>query len=103
MDLSGILNTGEDLFDETGSKVGTITDVVFEPSTLAPEWYDVKVGILGGHRLVPAGCVTVDAGQGASHHGTVPFDKKVVRTAPGAHIPPLDEETRSLLNHYRAA
>ena len=103
MDVSGFLDTGEDLFDKSGTKVGVIQDVVFEPLTLEPEWYDVKVGMLGGHRLVPADCVIVDADSESSQHGTVPFDKKVVKTAPGAHTPPLEDEAKSLLEHYRAA
>ena len=103
MDVSGFLDTGEDLFDKSGSKVGVIADVVVEPSTLEPEWYDVKFGMLGGHRLVPADCVTVGAGSGSSQHATVPFDKKLVKSAPEAHTPPLEDEAKSLLAHYRAA
>jgi PRC-barrel domain len=103
MDASSLLHAGSGLFDKTGSKVGTVRDVVLEPATLKPEWYDVKVGMLGGHRLVPADCVTVEAEPGAPQYGVVSFDKNMIRAAPGAHIPPLPKEERSLQEHYRAA
>jgi sporulation protein YlmC with PRC-barrel domain len=92
------VNTGSDLFDSEGHKVGTITDVVFESTTLKPEWYDVKLGRLGGHHLVPVRSVTVVEG-----HGVVPFDKAVIKSAPGTSSPPLEEEKQTLLAHYRAA
>jgi uncharacterized protein YrrD len=98
MDASMPLDTGADLFDKNGSKVGTITDVVFEPATLAPEWYEVKTGMVSGHHYIPVEFVTVEKGR-----GVVPFDKKVVKTAPHASLPPLDDEKQLLLEHYRAA
>jgi hypothetical protein len=91
-------NTGSDLFDTNGNKVGTITDVLFESKTLQPEWYDVKLGKLGGHHLVPVQIVTFVEG-----HSVVPFDKKVIKSAPGTSFPPLEHEKRLLLAHYRAA
>jgi hypothetical protein len=98
MERSMPITTGSDLFDKSGAKVGSIMDVVFDPATLQPEWYAVKVGVLGGHHLVPAESVTVEEG-----HGVVPFDKKVIKSAPGTSVPPLEQEKRSLLAHYRAA
>ena len=62
MERPTVLDTGSDLLDMKGNKVGTITDVVFDPMTLVPEWYEVKLGMLGGHHLVPAGTVTVAEG-----------------------------------------
>ena len=98
METPMVLDTGSDLLDMNGNKVGTITDVVFDPMTLVPEWYEVKLGMLGGHHLVPAGRVAV-----ANGHGSVPFDKKLIKSAPGTSSPPLDEEKRTLLDHYKAA
>jgi hypothetical protein len=92
------LSTGSDLFDRDGHKVGTITDVLFEQVSLTPEFYDVKLGMLGGHHLVPAVSVTMEEG-----HGVVPFDKKVIKSAPGTSVPPLNEEKLTLLAHYKAA
>jgi hypothetical protein len=89
---------GSDLFDKNGVRVGTVKDVLFEPTTLKPEWYDVKVGLFGGHHLVPAESVTIEAG-----HGVVPFDKKVIKSAPSASMPPAEAERRSLVAHYQAA
>src|SRR5690348_14568574 len=89
---------GSDLFSKDGVKVGTVVDVLVEPTTLKPEWYDVKVGLLGGHHLVPAESVTIEDG-----HGVVPFDKKVIKSAPGTSVPPVEEELRSLVAHYNAA
>jgi hypothetical protein len=51
MDLPVPLPTGSNLFDKTGSKVGTITDVIFDSITLEPEWYDVKIGMLVHPRI----------------------------------------------------
>ncbi len=98
MEMSIPLKTGSDLLDRNGSKVGTITDVLFESTTLTPEWYDVRTGALWGHHLVPVEIVTVEEG-----HGVVPFDKKVIKTAPNVSSPPLPDEREFLLNHYRAA
>jgi hypothetical protein len=89
---------GSELFDKNGVKVGTLKDVLFEPRSLQPEWYDVKVGLLGGHHLVPADSVTIVAG-----YGVVPFGKNVIKSAPGASVPPAEDERRSLMAHYRAA
>jgi hypothetical protein len=92
------LSSGSHLVDKTGSKVGTIIDVIVDPTTLQPEWYDVKIGMLGGHHVVPAGTVTVE-----DEHGVVPFDKDVIKSAPPSSMPPLEDEKRSLMDHYRAA
>jgi uncharacterized protein YrrD len=98
METSVPIVTGSDVYDKNGAKVGTITDVVFEATTLKPEWYDVKVGMFAGHRLIPADRVTVEEG-----HGVVPFDKKVVKSAPDRSLPLLEEDKKSLLEHYKAA
>jgi hypothetical protein len=98
MESATPLSSGSTLFDKTGSKIGTITDVIFDSITLQPEWYDVKVGMLGGHHLLPARTVTVEG-----DHGVVPFEKKVIKSAPRSSTPPVDKEKRSLMAHYRAA
>jgi hypothetical protein len=98
METPMVMHTGSDLFDMNGNKVGTVTDVVFDPLTLVPEWYEVKVGMLGRRHLVPAGSVRMEKG-----HGFVPFDKKVIKSAPGSSLPLMDEDERILLDHYKAA
>jgi uncharacterized protein YrrD len=98
METPDSLHIGSDLFDKNGSKVGTVSDLIFEPTTLQLEWYDVKVGLLGAHHLVPAASVKVE-----ETRGCLPFDKKAVKDAPKTSSPPGDEEKRVLIEHYRAA
>jgi hypothetical protein len=98
MEAPMVLHTGSDLFDVNGDKVGTVSDVVFDPMTLVPEWYEIKMGLFGGRHLVPAGSVTME-----KDRGSVPFDKKVVKSAPSSSLPLMDEEKRTLLDHYKTA
>ena len=45
--------SGRDVLDRSGEKVGTVTDVIAEPTTLDPEWVVVRMGRLAGEHLVP--------------------------------------------------
>ena len=98
MESSSYLQAGSELFDKSGPKIGTITDVVLESNTLEAEWYDVKVGRLGGHHLIPVDSVSVEHGREIAQ-----FGKDMVKSAPNASSPPLKEEREALRAHYRAA
>ena len=84
------------MYDKRGAKVGAVTDVVVDPMTLEAEWYEVKVGLIGGHHLVPALRMVVDG-----DHCTVPYDKDQIKAAPNAEAPLLDDEKESLRAHYQ--
>jgi sporulation protein YlmC with PRC-barrel domain len=96
MPESNTVQSGATLYDSGGSKIGTVTDVVVDPNTLEPEWYDVKVGLMGGHHLVPAEKIRVQLGR-----CTVPYDKEKVKSAPATMAPPLGDEKESLRSHYQ--
>jgi hypothetical protein len=93
---SSTVETGAILYDRGGSKVGTVTDVVLNEATLQPEWYEVKVGRVARHHLLPARSLETDA----DGRCTVPFDKDTVKSAPHAASPPDGPERKALLEHY---
>jgi hypothetical protein len=91
------ISVGDVLCGPEQEKIGSITDVIYDPNTLQPMWYEVKVGTFGGKHLVPVGQVALDSDRPA-----VPYGKDRVKTAPettGAM--PLDEERVSLYEHYQ--
>ncbi len=93
---SNPVQTGSTVFHRGGSKIGTVSDVIVDPTTLEPEWYEVKVGHLGGHHLIPAEYLAVD-----QDRCSVPFEKERIKAAPSATTPPSDQEREALRAHYR--
>lgn len=86
-----------ELLDESGEKVGKITDVIPEPKTLEPAWYTVKTGMLSRERLVPAQAVEPVDG-----HAVVHCSKEMIKQAPTAddHSAPTAEESEELYRYY---
>jgi hypothetical protein len=92
-----MVNAGDVLYGPGEEKIGKITDVIAEESTLQPLWCEVKVGALGGRHLVPVGQVAV-----VGDHLVVPYGKDRVKTAPTASgVIPLDSERDLLYDHYQ--
>jgi hypothetical protein len=89
------VETGAILYDTEGSKIGPVTDILTDDLTLKPEWYEVKVGLVGGHYLVPAEELTVDGGR-----YVVPFGKDQIKAAPKVERPPLEGDRVLLRRHY---
>lgn len=47
--------SGLEMLDETGQKVGTVSDVIYDdPTQIEPTWLVVKPGLLRGQHYVPA-------------------------------------------------
>jgi hypothetical protein len=91
------VNVGDVLYGPGEEKVGKVTDVVSDESTLEPLWYEVKVGTLGGRHLIPVGQVEV-----SGDRLVVPYGKERVKTAPTASgVIPLDSERELLYDHYQ--
>jgi sporulation protein YlmC with PRC-barrel domain len=85
---------GHEVLDDTGAKVGKVTDVLFGEDG-QPAWAVVGLGLLGGEHYVPL-VETYRADDGAV---IIPFKKKMVKAAPKAtheHIlsNDLEEELR---------
>jgi len=89
---------GEVVIDLAGNRVGTVTQVSYQPDTLEPEWLVVKTSRFGRERLIPLGA--------ADEHGDViriAFAKEVVLAAPIPEMPVslAPREREALLEHYR--
>ena len=93
-----MVNVGDVLYGPGEEKIGKVTDVISEESTLEPMWFEVKVGTLGGGRhLVPVGQVKL-----TSDHLVVPYGKDRVKSAPAASgVTPLESERELLYDHYQ--
>jgi sporulation protein YlmC with PRC-barrel domain len=91
--------TGRPAIDEHGADLGTISDVVFDPSGNQPEYLVVDPGLFRSARYVPV------AGAYETAEGTivVPWDKHWFKLAPkagGDHI--LTSVDRRLLEvHFQ--
>ncbi len=90
--------THSDVVDDAGKKLGTITDVVSDPTSLEPRWLVVDVGVLKSSHYVPV------AGSFRTTDGriVVPFTKESVKKAPkahGAHVLTLEDD-REMLEYY---
>ena len=92
--------SGRDVLDREGERVGTITDVIAEPTTLDPEWVVVKMGRLAGEHLVPIEAIDLTGDE-----VKIRFAKGDVKTAPKVkqHTSPSKHEKDSLLRHYGLA
>jgi hypothetical protein len=75
--------TGHDAVDNHQSKIGTITDVIFDPATAAPRWAIVRPGIFAREHIAPIdGSYMADDGR-----VVLAFDRATVKHAP---TPPHD-------------
>jgi len=99
MSTSATHFSGVDLLDETGHRLGTVEDVVYDdPEVLEPTWLVVKPGMLRGHHYVPvAGSYRTTDAKLVS-----PYSADQIKSAPKAgseHV--LDADTRTrLIEHY---
>lgn len=88
---------GHDVVDPTHRLIGTISDVVFDDRG-APEWAVVDLGLLrSSHYLPVASGYMTESGE-----FVVPFDKKVVKSAPKVERNHVVDATvsRELARHY---
>jgi ribosomal 30S subunit maturation factor RimM len=88
---------GHDVVDPTHRLIGTISDVVYDGGG-DPQWAVVDLGLLRSSHYLP-----IAAGyMSETGEFVVPYDKKVVKTAPKAdrgHL--VDTQTKSeLARHY---
>lgn len=65
--------------DRDGAKIGNLESVYFDTATDAPSFATVKVGLLGGGRLV---FVPLTGARVAPKHLRVPTDKRTAQAAP---------------------
>jgi sporulation protein YlmC with PRC-barrel domain len=90
--------SGQDVIDEEGNKLGTVTDVVSDSSTLEPQWLVVDVGVIKGDRYVPVS----GSYRSTKGHIVVPYTREMVKHAPKAHrdhVPTVESE-RELREFY---
>jgi hypothetical protein len=91
--------TGQDVVDETGDKLGTVADVISDPSTLQPRWLVVDTGRFKASHYVPVDV----AARTMSGDVVVPFNREALKRAPKAgrdHVLTSDDE-RQLREYYR--
>jgi len=70
---------GEAVVDREGSKIGNLESVYYDTATDAPSFATVKVGLLGGGRLV---FVPLSGARVSPKHIRVMTDKKTAQSAP---------------------
>jgi hypothetical protein len=80
-EMAGTGLTGATLVDERSDKVGTITDVLVDDTTLEPRWAVVRYGMLRHQALVPVGEL-YPAKDGAV---VTRLDRELVHNAPRFH------------------
>jgi len=85
------------LFHISGSKIGTITDVIHRPNDLVAEWVTVRTGLLRREHLLPVSGVETVAGRLVTR-----IDPKLIAAAPVAreHLRPTVDKRLKLLRHY---
>lgn len=91
--------SGMEMLDETGQKVGTVKDVIYDdPTQIEPTWLVVKPGMLRGQHYVPA----AGAYRTTDERLISPYPAEQVHTAPKAgseHV--ISPELRQrLAEHY---
>lgn len=90
------------VLDLHGEEVGTVTDIIADAETLAPEYLTVRTGLrdkLSGDHLVPVAIV-----DRAGEDLVVTCDRDVVQHAPRSreHLPPTASEREEIAAHYGA-
>lgn len=86
------------VIDPAGHKVGVVSDVVPDPTTLEPRWLVVDTGLLRTSHYVPV----VATERTATGELAVPFHKETVLSATkahGSHVLTSQEEAE-LDDHY---
>jgi len=86
---------GHTVLDQAGDKIGSVSDLISDRSTLEPRWLVVDMGVLKTSHLVPVqGSYRNDEGD-----IVVPFSKDVLKHAPktgGDHVLTPDNEDEVL-------
>ena len=91
-DIDNLLNTKATVYDKTGEKVGSLSQIYLDDSTGEPSWATVNTGLFGmSESFVPL--------EGASARGEdlhVGYTKDQIKDAPGIdedhHLEPGDED-----------
>lgn len=88
---------GFPLFSESGEKIGVVTDVIFHPTDMQPEWVTVKSGMLRREHLVPVAAIDKRA-----DILVTPVAPDLIKHGPSAghHVRPTAVERRELIAHY---
>ncbi len=88
---------GSTVYDQSGSKIGSVEEVFYDADTQAPEWIGIGTGFFGMKRvLVPVVGASVTA-DGVS----VPYSKDMVKDTPSIDGDDISEETeRELYSYY---
>jgi hypothetical protein len=85
---------GSKLHNTLGEEIGTVTDVIYRPIDLEPEWVTVKKGLLGHEHLLPVSALTERVGMLMT---TVSSD--LIKHSPvvNEHITPTKDEAHEVL------
>lgn len=88
---------GSPLFSESGERVGVVTDVIFHPTDMEPEWVTVKPGMLHREHLVPVS--SIDRREDVL---VTTVEADLIKHGPpaGAHVRPTSVERQKLIAHY---
>ena len=94
--------TGHGVVSDSGERLGTVTDVIYDEVTTAPTWLRVDTGLFHQrHTLIPlSGSKRLPSGD-----IEVPFDKEIVKHAPAVDLPvAMTHELREqITTHYATA
>ncbi len=88
---------GSSVYDQGGSKIGSVEEVFYDADTQQPEWIGIGTGFFGMKRvLVPV------AGASVTADGiTVPYSKDMVKDTPDIDGDEISEDTeRQLYSYY---
>jgi uncharacterized protein (TIGR02271 family) len=85
------------VYDQSGSKIGSVEEVFYDADTQQPEWIGIGTGFFGMKRvLVPVAGASVTA-DGVS----VPYSKDMVKDTPDVDGDEISEDTeRQLYSYY---
>jgi len=88
---------GSAVYDQSGSKIGSVEEVFYDADTQQPEWIGIGTGFFGMKRvLVPVAGASVTA-DGVS----VPYSKDMVKDTPDVDGDEISEDTeRQLYSYY---
>jgi len=88
---------GSAVYDQSGSKIGSVEEVFYDADTQQPEWIGIGTGFFGMKRvLVPVAGASITA-DGLS----VPYSKDMVKDTPDIDGDEISEDTeRELYSYY---
>jgi stress response protein YsnF/sporulation protein YlmC with PRC-barrel domain len=90
---------GSAVYDQSGSKIGSVEEVFYDADTQQPEWIGIGTGFFGMKRvLVPVAGASVTA-DGVS----VPYSKDMVKDTPDVDGDEISEDTERQLYSYYAS